>query len=486
MSATGVEAGPLIRITSDMPDCRSVVAELEATVEVPVTSVGPAGTPFSMCLYTLAGRTAIFTEQTLTEIVNAAKALERGELPTENAYAVVEHDVEISKLPIPNSGPLSVGTRRILGPCGWVDPTVRPEPIAEEIDTESVFDRVRAVGLRGRGRADGAAGEVLTDIWKPAAEAEGEPVVVVHTADTDCRIDELLCRSVPGYVLDGARTVAEAIGATDVAVMTTEPSFEPLEVVADGEIIHRAPDSFLIGEPTMALEALEGNDRIEARRRPPGPEEWGLYGRPTVIHTPRTLLQLRALLDGAAFDPENADPGTRLVSVRGAVTAPAVVELRTESSLSKALEAVEPGGERYVVGGKFGGFTESLDLPASVQALSAAGFGTEGVVEVLGPGECVVATVGERAAFARETNCGRCVPCREGSKQLHKSLRSVYDGKFDPEALRTLSRVMGATSLCAFGEAAARPITTALEAFEPEFRAHAEGRCPAGSCGGLQ
>ena len=486
MSLTGDRSGPMVRVSADVSDRSAVIEAIDAAVEVPTKRVGPAGTPTPLCLYTLDGRTAIHPELGLDRAAEAARTLESGELPTTDAFAVVEHPPETETLPVPESGPLSIGTRRILGPCGWVEPTVRPSALLEDLSPGTVLDRVETVGLRGRGRADGAAEEALSEVWDRTLEADGDPVVVVHAADTDCHTDELLCRSVPGFVLEGAQLVAAAVSATDVVVLASEPAVGSIDAVADDELVHTAPETFRIGEPTMALEALEGNDRIEARRRPPGPEVWGLYGRPTVVHTPRTLLQLRSLLADECFDPDSADPGTRVISVRGSVTDPALVELRTDSALSTALEAVETDGDRYVVGGHFGGLTRSLDVPASAPALSAAGLGTAGVVEVLAPDDCVVATVGERAAFAREENCGRCVPCREGSKQLHESLRNVYDGEFEPETLRTLSRVMRTSSLCAFGEAAGRPIRTALESFEPEFRAHAEGRCPAGTCGGLQ
>ena len=486
MSSHGAGDEASVRITADTPQRAAVVDAIEGVVDAPVLNTGPAGTPASLCLFTVGGRTAIYTELSPERAADAGETIGDGDLPTVDAHAVVEHDEDTPTLPIPDSGPLSVGTRRVLGPCGWTDPSIRPEPIAGRIDAETALERVETVGLRGRGRADGSGGGAVSEIWNRTMEADGDPVVVVHAADTDCRTDELLCRAVPGAVLDSAALASDVVGATDVAVLATERSLDPLRAVAEEEIVHPAPDSFRVGEPTMALEALEGNDRLEARRRPPGPEEWGLYGRPAVIHTPRTLLQLRALLEGKPFDPESADPGTRLISIRGAVSALAVVELRTDSPLSTALAAVEPSGDRYVVGGRFGGLTRSLDVPASAPALSASGLGTEGVLEILDPDDCVVATVGERAAFAREENCGRCVPCREGSKQLHETLRGVYEGEFDSAAIRELSRVMRTTSLCAFGEAAGRPVRTALETFEPEFRAHAEGRCPSGSCGGFR
>jgi NADH-quinone oxidoreductase subunit F len=487
MAATDADPGAEIRVTAETPD-RERIADAARTGGVSVRTVGPTGAPFPLCLCTIGGTTAFHADPTAERVAALAETLAGGAVPTDDAHAVVEHDPDTRTLPVPDSGPLSVGRRRALGPCGWVDPTARPEPIGADVegDAEAILERLAAVGLRGRGRADGAADEPIAALWRRARAADGDPVVVVHAADTDADADELLCRGAAGHVLDTARFVAEAVGATDVIAFATESASDTLEAVESDAVVRTAPDSFRVGEPTMAIEALEGADRIEARRRPPGPEEWGLYGRPTVVHTPRTLLQLRALWSGADLDADHADPGTRLLTVRGAVASPATVELPTTTPLSAALSAVDDGGSRYVVGGRFGGFTRTLDVPASAPALSAANLGTEGVLEVLADGECVVAAVGERAAFAREENCGRCVPCREGSKQLHGALREVYEGTLDGDGLRKLARVVRTTSLCAFGEAAGRPVRTALDAFEPEFRAHAAGRCPAGRCEGLQ
>ena len=107
------------------------------------------------------------------------------------------------------------------------------------------------------------------------------------------------------------------------------------------------------------------------------------------------------------------------------------------------------------------------------------------MVELLGERRCLVALVGERARTASEENCGRCVPCREGSKQLTELLREVYDGDYDGAGIRELGRVMRRTSICDFGSEAPRPVLTAMNAFEEEFSAHADGRCPAGVCTGV-
>ncbi|MFQ3320690.1 MAG: NADH-quinone oxidoreductase subunit F [Natronomonas sp.] len=465
-----------------------------------IVEAGPTGAPGGPYVYvTVNGRTALHAGVTESSVERLLDACEAGRLPTEDATVVSDGE----QPPQPDDGPLAVGKRRVLRGCGWREPTDVPSPVAAEVADapENAVSTVERVGLRGRGRADIAADEPLTAVWQRARNADGDPVLVVNAndADPEANADRVLCAAATGRLQDAAEAVAAIVGAEDIVVFA--PSEDDLVVdrvrEVDGWQVATADANFRLGEPTMALEALEGNDRVEARRRPPGPEEWGLYGRPTLVHTPRTLLQLAELWRNPdAFDTDAADPGTRVVSVGGDVVAPATVELPTEMSLGQALSAVEVAASsrdawtmadaRFIVGGRFGGLTDSLDVPAAGPALEAAGLGTAGIVEVFGPNHCVVAAVGERAAFAREENCGRCVPCREGSKQLHEALRDVYDGEFDDGGLRELSRVMRTSSLCAFGEAAARPVRTALDAFEGEFRAHANGECPAGACGGLQ
>jgi NADH-quinone oxidoreductase subunit F len=104
------------------------------------------------------------------------------------------------------------------------------------------------------------------------------------------------------------------------------------------------------------------------------------------------------------------------------------------------------------------------------------------VIDLLGEDECIVAYVGEKSRYGKAENCGRCVPCREGSKQLTNLLREVYDGEYRPNGIRELLRVVRSTSLCGFGPDMTRPVETALDHFEAEFHAHADGRCPAGAC----
>jgi NADH-quinone oxidoreductase subunit F len=489
------EREPTVRVTVDSDGGPAVlVAAREAAEGSAVREVGPTGiTALSpLVLATLGDSTAFHANCTPERAVAIVESLDAGDLPTEGAYAIVEHGT-ISDLPIPASGPLAVGGRRVLGRCGWAEPTAAPpEEIADRPD--EVFETVRKTGLLGRGRGDAAADAPVAEQWVRARETAGEPVVVVNgnEADPGAAMDRTLLEGAPAEVLDAALAVAAAVGEAvpvDVVVYLNEADELARERVAAAAAALGAaidvvvgPDLFIAGEPTMALEAMEGADRLEARLRPPGPAEYGLFGRPTVVHTPRTFAQGReAVLHGVGFDA--ADPGTRLVTVTGDVRAPATVEVPTGRPLSDALAAVgDPAFKMAGVGGRFGGLTRRLDVPASAPALAAAGLGTEGVVELFDDSRCAVAMAGHRARFAREENCGRCVPCREGSTQLHELLRDVYGGRYEDAKLRELCRVMGATSVCDFGRAAARPVLTAMDEFEAEFRAHADGRCPTGEC----
>ncbi|WP_122089853.1 NADH-ubiquinone oxidoreductase-F iron-sulfur binding region domain-containing protein [Halalkalicoccus subterraneus] len=473
----------------------------EVASSVPVVEVGSLGhTALApVVLATDGGRTGFYVDCSPTEVRGLVERMEDGEFPTEDARHVVEHDPDIRRLPTPETGPLAVGRREALGPCGWLAPAF-PEDygrlIAEDAreDPDGLCEDVAALGLLGRGRGDGCHDEPIAPAWDAVREADGEPVVVVNGNEADpAAADRLLLEGASVAVLDGALAVAAAVGAEDVVVYANEAddlAFERCETAGDAlaegtdvEIqVAAGPDEYRAGERTMALESLEGADRIEARRTPPGPEEHGLFGRPTAIHTPRTLAQLRtALLEPDDFEPDDADPGTRIVTVAGEERA--TVELSTGSSLETALGAVPREGFKIAcVGGRFGGFTRSLETPMSAPALRSSNLGTNGVIELFDGSHCTVALAGKRASFAREANCGRCVPCREGSKQLVELLRAIYDGEYDTGSIRELSRVMRRTSTCYFGRAASRPVTTAMDAFETEFAAHARGQCLAGEC----
>ncbi|WP_290814704.1 NADH-ubiquinone oxidoreductase-F iron-sulfur binding region domain-containing protein [Halovivax sp.] len=497
------ERSPALRVSS-RPSLEKG-AELVATAReadscVRVLETGPTGIEGAepLVLATVADRTAVFTDPDESTIRNAVGALDDGTVPDEAAETVIRHEPNRSTIPIPDDGALAVGDRRVLGPCGWVEPT-SPDDL-ELVSVGRDASEIGDLGLLGRGRGDAVADEPAADAWERARETDGEAVVVVnaHRTDVRPRADRTLLAGAPLAVLDGAAAVAERVGASDVIVHLA-PRDEGL-----GRLVRRAadaahdalsidpqvvvgPDEYRAGAPTAALEALEGADRIEPRIQPPTPAEYGLHGRPTVVHTPRTLAQVRhALAEPGAYDSTAADPGTRLVTVTGDVVYPATIELPPDTSLTACREAVTIDGrfELACVGGVFGGIVRDLDVAPTARSLAAAELGTDGVVELLNETRCPVATAGERARFAAEANSGRCVPGREGTRQLLSLLRDVYDGRYAGEDIRELARVMAGSANCQVGAHAPRPVTTAMEEFEPAFRAHADGRCPSGTCTG--
>ena len=489
---TDSASDPAVRVAGD--------PALADAVDASVTVAGSTGHPGvePLVLVTRGGESRFLPNATEADLQRAVDAAAAGDLP--NGKWTAEHDPEPQTLPTPDAGPLSVGTRTAGARCGWADPTdaERYREWGVVAGAEDPLTRVREAGLLGRGRTDDSADEPIADAWETARDTEGEPVVVVNANEADDAVagDELLLGSDPFAVLDGALAAAAAVDAPDLVVYVgagCETLAERAETAAEALVddlddpprlqIAAGPDRFAAAEATMAIESLAGKERIEARRRPPGPAEHGLYGRPTLVHSARTFAQVRACLAEEELGGADADPGTRLVTVSGGPHAPATVELPTDARLADALSAVDAGeAKAYRVGGRFGGLTGSAEHRLAADALADADLGTAGGVERLAEDDCLLALVGDVATFAADDNCGRCVPCREGSTQLAALLRDIYAGEYDAGGIRELARVMQNTSLCAFGREAARPVLTTLDAFESEVAAHAEGRCPAGSC----
>jgi len=494
---------PLIRVSTGArtPDGeRALRTARNAADSVPIVRTGPTGitahTP--LVAATDGGRTAMFADPTPTTIESLVETLEGGTLPSEHADAIVDHDPDTETLPTPDSGPLSVGRRSVLGPCGWID------PVAADDWTFRSPERARP----RRPRRGCAAGDAATPWRTPRSRTPGRPPGRPRAtrSSSSTRTTPTNGRAPTGYswggapmaVLDGMAAVARHVGADDAVVYLNEAETElrgrlreAIDAASDSlPVVPQlvvGPDEFRAGSPTAALEALEGSDRIEPRIQPPSPAEHGLYGRPTVVHTPRTFAHVRRAIEAPeGFDPAVPDPGTRLVTVTGDVADPATLELGPNAGLGAVLAAVELRGsfKMACVGGVLGGITRDLDVEPTGRSLGRAGLGTDGVVEVLNDERCVLETVGERARFASTENSGRCVPGREGTKQLTELLRDVYGGSLDAAGIRELAGVMRRSSNCWIGANAPRPVTTALDEFEPEFRAHADGRCPCGACAG--
>jgi NADH-quinone oxidoreductase subunit F len=486
MTSTESPDGAVLRVAAS--DGAPAVAEAVGEIDVRSMVVGSTGIESiePLVIATRDGRSAFHTNCSPAQAAGVASNLADGERATD-ADATVDHDPRATALPL---GPevLAVGDRHVLGACGWHRPTSPEDHRAAGgfVDSDGNAVREAASDLRGRGWGDEAHDETLTEQWAIAREAAGTPAVVVNAHGTAA--DRLLLESAPFEALEGAVLAARAVEADTITVYLSEADTRAATRVREAaanypdpnvaiEVV-TGPPAYRAGEPTMALEAIEGNHRLEARLRPPGPAAVGLDGRPTLVHTARTMAQLAVGARDEGFE------ATRLVTVAGDVRAPATVELAEHTRLDAALDAVSVAGEfkAACVGGRFGGLADSLDVQADPDALVRADLGTEGTIEVLAGNRCVLEFVGKRAQFAEDTNCGRCVPCREGTTQLTELLRDVYDGEYEPAKIEELVRVMDGTSICEFGVNAGRPVRTAIAGFESEIEAHADGECPAGSC----
>ncbi|MFC6731821.1 hypothetical protein [Haladaptatus sp. GCM10025893] len=197
---------------------RALASRIREATERPVFEVGSTGITGiePLVLVTREGETAFYEAPTDERLDELAESFD--DSPS-NADAVVEHDPARETLPLPETGPLAVGTRRVLARCGWAAPGAPADAgefVFERIDDETA-DTVRNCGLLGRGRGDGSTDQPIATAWDLAREAEGDPVVVVNGNESDARnhTDHLLLESDPLAVLDGALTVAQ-LGAVTI------------------------------------------------------------------------------------------------------------------------------------------------------------------------------------------------------------------------------------------------------------------------------
>ena len=493
MTSLTTPSEPVIRV-SDPVIRRRVLDRGTASAER-VATVGSTGLPAIEPLVTVtqAGETAFYTQcsphgTAILDAIDDFLGVDTADGQTREPDAVVDHEPTLPRLPTAQLPGLDTGVRTVIGACGWRRPTNPADHEAaggfEPPDPDAVLEI--GASLRGRGWGDLCHDAPLAETWVAVGEADDSPTVVVNAHGTTA--DSLLLGSAPFEVLDGAIAVARTVDAHSIIVYTSAADDRAVDTVREaatnypdlpvGVDVVTGPPAYRAAEPTMALEAIEGNHRLEARLRPPGPESVGLHGQPTLIHTPRTLAQLAVALR------EGELPNSRLLTVGGDVAAPATVELPEDDTLADAVDAVGLNGRLKAarVGGRFGGLTGDLDVAVDADSLAAADLGTEGSIHVLGEDRCLVEFVGNTASFAADENCGRCVPCREGTTQLAGLLREIYDGSYAPGKIAELVRVMKTSSICEFGVQAGRPVRTAVREFESEFEAHAEGRCPAGRC----
>ncbi len=423
--------------------------------------------------------------------------------------------------------------RIILRNCGSIDPLAFPEAIARgayrgalrafsSMSPDEVVDEVLSSGLRGRGGAGFPTGKK----WDFARRNDSDVKYVICNADEGdpgAFMDRSVLEGDPHAVLEGMMIAAYAIGACEgyvyvrseypLAVSTITHAIKEAEqqgllgedIFGTGFSfrvqVRRGAGAFVCGEETSLIASIEGHSG-EPRSRPPYPAVRGLWGKPTVINNVKTLASTGPILArGApwyAADGADGNRGTTVFALVGAVKNTGLVEVPLGISLREMVYEIGGGmrGKKPLkgiqTGGPSGGCIPAslLDLPIDYEKLGEAGsmMGSGGMI-VLDTGTCMVDLARFFLAFTAEESCGKCVPCREGTKHMLRILTRICEGDGTMEDLATLERLAAAVrsaSLCGLGSTAPNPVLTALRYFREEFEAHIRDReCPAGVCRNL-
>jgi NADH-quinone oxidoreductase subunit F len=380
---------------------------------------------------------------------------------------------------------------------------------ARKLAPADLIELVKGAKLRGRGGAGFAMGVKMSLV--PPPERRSGPSYVVANADESepgAFKDREIMREAPHRFIEGCLIAAHAIQSTSVFIYIRGEYLTEYEVLAaaveqaraDGVlgdvdvVVHRGAGAYICGEETALLDSLEGK-RGQPRPRPPFPPVTGLYAGPTLVNNVQTIASLPAILElgverYAEIGVESA-PGTVVFSLSGNVNRPGNYELPLGTTLreliydyghgipdGRALKAIIPGGSSVPV------FTpDQLDIPLDFDSVQAAGsFLGSAAIIVVDERACMV-QLGLRAEkFYMHESCGKCTPCREGTRWLVQLLERIESGEgrqSDLDLLRNVcDRILG-KSLCALGDFAVYCVASYVDKYYDEFKRHVdEGGCP--------
>jgi len=420
--------------------------------------------------------------------------------------------------------------RVVLSNCGYINPDNIDEYISRdgyqalgkcltEMSSAQVIDEMKKSGLRGRG-----GGGFPTGLkWSFCAASPGDKKYVICNADEGdpgAFMDRSILEGDPHAVIEGMMIGAYAMGA-DEGYIYCRAEY-PLAIKRLQTAIRQATDygllgenvlgtdfnfslhikegagAFVCGEETALMASIEGQ-RGMPRPRPPFPAVKGLWGKPTNINNVETWANVpRIIQQGAecfaAMGTEKSK-GTKVFALTGKVKNTGLVEVPMGITIREIVYDIGGGiiGDKKFkavqIGGPSGGclVDEHLDIPVDYESLTAAGaiMGSGGLV-VLDEANCMVDTAKFFLEFTQRESCGKCVPCREGTKKMLDILTRITEGKGVPEdldKLQYLGEQIKATSLCALGGTAPNPVLTTLKYFREEYEAHIfDKKCPAGAC----
>src|SRR5918999_106542 len=380
---------------------------------------------------------------------------------------------------------------------------------AREMTPEALVDEISNAKLRGRGGAGFPMGRKMSLVAPP--DKRTGPAYVVANADESepgSFKDREIMRRAPHRFIEGCLIAAHGIQSQYVFIYIRGEYLTEYEVLVaaveesraaglfgDADIVvHRGAGAYICGEETALLDSLEGK-RGQPRPRPPFPPVTGLYAGPTLVNNVQTIATVPAIIDlgGAEFakiGPENS-PGTAVFSLSGNVVRPGNYELELGTTLreliydvggglppGRELKAIIPGGSSVPV------LTpDQIDTPMDAESMAEAGsmLGCRAGI-VVDDRACMV-QLGLRAEkFYMHESCGKCTPCREGTRWLVQLLEKIESGRGDQSDLDLLvsvcDRILG-KSLCALGDFAVYCVASYVAKFRDEFQRHIdEGGCP--------
>ncbi len=420
--------------------------------------------------------------------------------------------------------------RVALRNCGTIDPENIGEAIAHgayqglgkaltEMTPADAIAEVEKSGIRGRGGAGFPTGKK----WKFAAgyqSAEKYVVVNADEGDPGAFMDRSVLEGDPHSILEAMAIGGYAIGATHgfiyvraeypIAVHRLEIAIaQAREAGMLGENImgtgfnfdidiRLGAGAFVCGEETALLTSVEGK-RGEPRPRPPFPAEKGLWGVPTFVNNVETLANIPVIFTqgGEAFASVGTagSKGTKVFAMAGKVNNIGLVEVPMGTTLREMIYDIGggiPDGKAFKAaqtGGPSGGClpASALDTEIDFDTLVAAGsmMGSGGLI-VLDETSCMVDIAKFYLEFTQDESCGKCPPCRIGTKRMLEILDKITRGEGtmeDIDNLETLARTISSSALCALGQTAPNPILATLKFFRDEYEAHiVDKRCPAGVC----
>ena len=390
-----------------------------------------------------------------------------------------------------------------------------------EMTPAEVRDHVLRSGLRGRG-----GGGYPTGLkWGTVAKSPGERKFVICNADEGdpgAFMDRSVLESDPHRVLEGMTIAAYAVGATQGYVYIRAEY--PLAVKRLRTAIQRADrlgmlgnnigattfgfhvdvrlgaGAFVCGEETSLIASIEGL-RGTPRSRPPYPAESGLWGAPTLINNVETFANIAPIIRNggawfAAIGTEKSK-GTKVFALAGRVNNTGLIEVPMGITLREIIFEIGggiPDGRRFKAvqtGGPSGGCIpeQYLDMPVDYDSLVQAGsiMGSGGMI-VMDESSCMVDVAKYFMDFCMTESCGKCIPCRVGTYQMHRILSAITTMTAtdqDLTMLEELCDLLKHTSLCGLGQSAPNPVVSTLRYFAEEYRAHIhDHNCVAGVCGG--